>query len=136
MKFNLRPLIESDYDDILVGWWKEWGWEPPQRDFLPANGNGGMIVYDYEIPVCAGFVYTTNSQVAWIDWIISNKEYVKRPERKEAITLLIKTLTDIAKNTGHKYGYALIKNESLIKTYESLGYSKGDSYTNEMIKAL
>jgi hypothetical protein len=32
--------------------------------------------------------------------------------------------------------YALIKNQSLIKMYEELGYIKGDSYTSEMIKVL
>jgi hypothetical protein len=38
--------------------------------------------------------------------------------------------------SGSKYAYALIKNNSLIKTYEDLGYTKGDSYTSEMIKLL
>jgi hypothetical protein len=35
MKFNIRVLVENDYDDILVPWWKEWGWTPPVRDWLP-----------------------------------------------------------------------------------------------------
>jgi hypothetical protein len=49
---------------------------------------------------------------------------------------LITTLTNICKDTGNKYCYALIKNKSLIKTYETLGYTSADSYTQEMIKAL
>ncbi len=47
-----------------------------------------------------------------------------------------KITTIIGTNTGSKYSYALIKNESLIGTYEELGYIKGDSYTGEMIKVL
>jgi len=81
-------------------------------------------------------MYLTNSKVAWVDWIISNKEYTKKPQRKDAIKLLVSALTEICKNTGSKYVYALIKNQSLIGTYEELGYLKGDSYTSEMIKAL
>ena len=136
MELYIRELNESDYDDILVGWWKQWKWEAPQRDFLPNDGKGGIIVYDKETPVCAGFMYLTNSKVAWVDWIISNKEYTKKPQRKDAIKLLVSSLTDICKKTGSKYSYALIKNQSLIGIYEELGYLKGDSYTAEMIKAL
>jgi hypothetical protein len=136
MEFNIRPLGETDYEDILVGWWKDWKWTPPLKDFLPSDGKGGVMVLDNDIPVCAGFVYMTNSKVAWVDWIISNREYKKKPQRKEALDLLITTLTNICKDTGNKYCYALIKNKSLIKTYETLGYNSADSYTQEMIKAL
>ena len=95
MELYVRELNENDYDEILVGWWKQWGWEPPQRDFLPNDGKGGIIVYDEDVPVCAGFMYITNSKAAWVDWIISNKEYTKKPQRKDAIKLLVSTLTDI-----------------------------------------
>lgn len=134
MELTIRQLNENDYQDILVKWWEEWGWTPPTKDFLPDNGMGGYIVYDEDTPVCAGFIYITNSRVAWVDWIISNKEY--RGKRKEAITMLIDTLTNISKMSGSKYAYALIKNNSLIKTYEELGYTQGDTYTSEMIKLL
>ena len=136
MELYIRELNESDYDNILVAWWKQWGWEPPQRDFLPDNGKGGIIVYDQDTPICAGFMYITNSKVAWVDWIISNKEYTKKPHRKDAIKLLVSTLTGICKNAGSKYVYALIKSRHLIETYEQLGYIKGDKYTSEMIKLL
>jgi hypothetical protein len=136
MKLYIRELQDNDYEDILVEWWQQWGWEPPQKDFLPRDGKGGIIVYDDETPICAGYMYLTNSKVAWVDWIISNKEYTKKPQRKDAIKLLVSALTEICKNTGSKYVYALIKNQSLIGTYEELGYIKGDSYTSEMIKVL
>jgi hypothetical protein len=136
MDLIIKELSETDYDDILVGWWKQWGWEPPKRDFLPNDGKGGIIVYDDDTPICAGFMYLTNSKVAWVDWIISNKEYTNKLQRRDAIKLLVSALTEICKKSGSKYSYALIKNESLIGMYEELGYIKGDSYTNEMIKIL
>jgi len=136
MELHIRELNETDYDDILVGWWNQWGWKSPEKDFLPNNGKGGVIVFDGDTPVCAGFMYLTNSKVAWVDWIISNKEYTKKPQRKDAIKLLVSSLTDICKKAGSKYSYALIKTQSLIEMYESLGYIKGDSYTGEMIKVL
>lgn len=136
MALIIRPLNENDYDTILCDWWRNWGWEPVERDFLPDNGKGGLIVFDGEEPVCAGYIYTTNSKVAWVDWIISSESYRKKPHRRDAIKLLIETLTNICRNTGHKYSYALIKNQSLVNIYEDLGYEKGDSYSSEMIKVL
>jgi hypothetical protein len=136
MELDIRTLNDSDYDEILVGWWKQWNWEPPKKDFLPEDGKGGIIVYDGDIPIIAGFIYVTNSKVAWVDWIISNKEYRIKEKRAEAKKLLIESLTNICKNSGSKYGYALIKNQALIKTYLDLGWSKGDGYTSEMIKLL
>lgn len=136
MELTIRQLNDTDYDNILVEWWNQWGWNPPQKDFLPDNGMGGYIIYDEDIPICAGFIYVTNSKVSWVDWIISNKEYREKAKRREAIKLLIQSLTNISKMSGSKYIYALIKNNSLIKTYVDLGFIKGDSYTSEMIKVL
>lgn len=136
MELTINRLSESDYDNILTGWWQDWRWTPPAKDFLPDNGTGGMIVTDGETPVCAGFVYVTNSKVAWVDWIISNKNYTDRKGRRLALRLLIQALTNISISSDSKYIYALIKNQHLIKVYEELGYIKGDSYTSEMIKTL
>ena len=136
MIFNLRPLNKDDYDKTLLGWWNDWGWEAPTKYFLPDNGKGGLIVLDGKTPVCAGFIYVTNSKVSWVDWIISNKNYRKYPERKDSLKVLIESLTNVCKDLGSKYTYALLKHEGLIKTYEELGYTRGDSYTTEMIKAL
>lgn len=136
MELYIRELNENDYDNILVDWWRQWGWAPPQRDFLPNDGKGGIIVYDQDTPICAGFMYLTNSKVAWVDWIISSKQYTKKPHRKDAIKLLVSSLTGICKSTGSKYVYALIKSRNLIETYQELGYIKGDTYTGEMIKVL
>jgi hypothetical protein len=133
MIFDIRVLKDTDYDDILVGWWKDWRWTAPPKDFLP---NLGFIVYDGDTPVCAGYFYTTNSKVSWVDWIISNFNYKDKDKRKEALLLLVETLTNYAKWSGSKYSYALIKNKSLINIYKDLGYIEGDSYTSEMIKVL
>ena len=133
MIFDIRPLNSEDYDTILVDWWKDWGWTPPPKDFLPDNGKGGMMILDGEIPVCAGFIYMTNSNVYLLVFMVSNKKYRMKPHRKNAMGLLIETLTNISKNQGAKYCYSLQKHKSLMGTFESLGYVKGDSNTFEMI---
>jgi hypothetical protein len=136
MEFNIVELNPSDYDDILVNWWNDWGWTPPPKDFLPKKGEGGLIVYHKEKPVCAGFMYITNSSVSWVDWIISDKKIKNKKLRREAVKFLVAVLTNICQDNGSKYIYALLRHKGLSKTYEELGYNKGDSYTHEMIKIL
>jgi hypothetical protein len=136
MKFTIRELNETDYESILVKWWKDWRWTPPPKDFLPDNAKGGFIVYDKDIPVCAGYIYVTNSKVGWCDWIISNIEYKDRKKRKKALSFLVNMLSHTLKLSGCKYGYALLKHDSLIKTYEENGYIKADTYNAEMMKLL
>ena len=136
MKFTIRELNENDYQSILTKWWKDWKWTAPLKDFLPNNGKGGFIVYDKEIPVCAGYIYVTNSKVGWCDWIVSNFEYKDRKKRKEALSFLVQVLTHTLKLSNCKYSYALLKSNSLIEVYEKNGYTKGDTYNAEMIKKL
>ena len=134
MSLTILPLNNKDYDNILCKWWKDWRWTPPTKDFLPDDGTGGFIVYDGDTPVCAGFMYTTNSKAVWCDWIISNLKYKDRQKRKEAMELLISTISHEAEVLGKKYVYALIKNQPLINVYKKVGFIEGSSYTHEMIK--
>jgi hypothetical protein len=137
MDLFYRTLKDEDYYDYLILWWEQWGWTPPQKDFLPSGPFQGIIVFDQETPVCAAYVYTTNSAVAWIDWVISNPNYRKKPHRKQAIKMVIEVCEQVLKTTGGiKYVYALIKNTSLIETYKSCGYVQGDKYQTEMIKPI
>ncbi len=78
----------------------------------------------------------TNSKVAWVDWIISDRNYKKKPQRKQAISLLIETLTNMCRDLGFVFCYALIKNHNLMNTYRELGYKEAESYNKEMIKKL
>lgn len=136
MKLTIEPLKVDTYDTLLRKWWLDWGWTAPKKDFLPDDGKGGLIVYADDIPVCAGYLYMTNSKASWVEWIISNKEFREKPYRRQALTLLIESLTNISKNLGNKYVYTLLKHPSLIEIYSELGYAKGDSNAQEMIKLI
>ena len=133
---RIRKLEYNDYDDILTKWWKDWRWSAPPRDFLPEDGTGGLIIYDGDIPVCAGFIYMTNSKAGWVEFIVSNMEYRDKEKRKLYLSALIDSLGNILKDVGNKYTYVSLKNESLIKIYEELGYIKVSKGCFEMIKIL
>ncbi len=134
MDFSIRKLNPSDYEDVLVGWWKDWGWQAPAKDFLPDNGEGGMMVLLEDRPVCAGFIYlTSNANIAWIEWIISDKNY--KEERSKAISLLLDTLILTSEKIKIKYVFATNDNKNLINTFINKGFRKG-SITTELIKKI
>ena len=87
------------------------------------------------VDVCAGFVYMTNSKVAWIEFIVSNFHY-REKDRKETIEFLINSLLEVCKQKGLLYAFSTLKSPSLIGMYENCGFQKGSTNTTEMIKIL
>ena len=132
--FSSRKLKEEDYD-LLVSWWKQWRWTAPPRDFLPQNGTGGVMIEKDGKQVVAGFIYLTNSAVAWSEFIISNFDY-KESDRHEAIKFLISELSRISQDCGAKYVYTVVKNQSLQKLYQEIGYTNGSQKVTEMFLKL
>lgn len=136
MDFTCRFLEEGDYENTLIKWWKDWRWpEPPSKDMLPQDGLCGIMVSKAGVDVCAGFLFLTNSKMAWVEYVISNFEY-KNNDRHEAIELLIESLSVIARDKGCKMIFTSLKSSSLIKKYEKCGYKKGSVECTEMIKIL
>lgn len=133
---QVRKIKHEDYDNILVKWWRQWRWVPPVRDILPEDATAGFIVYDEDIPVVAGFLYDTNSKIAWVEWVISNFEYKDRDKRKEAISMLLTYLEALAKAKGKKVAYSLLKNKGLISAYQEQGYQISEKGYTEMIKVI
>jgi hypothetical protein len=135
MGFQARFLTENDYDNILCRWWSDWRWTPPSKDFLPDNGNGGVIVSKYGTDICAGYLYFTNSKAVWVEFVVSNINY-KDKDRKQAIMFLVDTLTEYAKLNGAKYAYVSLKSQPLINKFIECGFQQGSVGCTELIKTL
>jgi hypothetical protein len=134
MELTTRALQESDWE-TLQEWWAKWDWPKVAKEMLPLNGCGGLIVYKGNIPVIAGFLYLTNSNIAWMEWIISNKDY-KEADRKEALKTLILELENIALSVGKNIIFSVSKSNSLIKMHKELGYTIDESPSYEIIKKI
>ena len=136
MELKVRELKESDWE-TLVNWWSSWEeWQThPAKDILPMNGIGGLIVEHDETPIVAGFLYLTNSKIAWMEWIISDKNYKKR-NKIEAIKLLINSLEDVAKSTGAEMIFSVSKNKGLLNIHKNLGYTVDENPSCEISKRI
>ncbi len=134
MELTVRALQESDWE-TLQSWWTKWEWPEMNRDLLPLNGLGGLMIFKNEIPVVSGFLYLTNSSVAWMEWIISNPEY-RDNDRKEAIELLIKELENVALSMNKTIILSVGRNKGLINAHRNLGYVIDDNPSHEISKKL
>ena len=76
----------------------------------------------------------TNSSVALVNWIISNKKYRKKPQRNIALDELIINLTYLCEKGGYKYIFVNNNNNSLIKRFENHGFVVGVTNSTELIK--
>jgi hypothetical protein len=133
--FSIRFLKEEDYD-VLCQWWKAWRWTPPERDFLPENGCGGIMVSKDGVDIVAGFIYFTNSKVSWSEFIISNFDFKDKENRNEAIKILIHEITKLAHSKGYKYIYTVVKNKNLGDIYKEMGFINGSVKVDEMVMVL
>jgi hypothetical protein len=132
---TVRKLKEEDYETLKI-WWRKWRWTPPVKEILPDNGTAGFIVYDEDTPVVAGFLYDTNSSIAWVEWVVSNFDYRDKEGRNEAISTLLVYLEALAKVKGKKVCYSLLKSKSLIEAYKEQGYIPSETGYTEMIKTI
>jgi len=88
---------EKDFE-TLCKWWGDWGLFQHHPDALPKNG---FVVSKDGVDVCSGFVYSTDSYIAWIEFVTMNKHATKK-QREGVLEKLMDALVDRAKNMGFK----------------------------------
>jgi hypothetical protein len=134
MELKVRALEETDWETLSF-WWKQWRWPEITKEMLPMTGCGGLMVYNDDTPIAAGFLYLSNSKVAWLDWIISNPDY-KESNRKDALELLIVSLEEVAKQQDYSIIISIARHKGLINTHRKLGYTIDDTPSYEISKKI
>ena len=110
----MRLFKESDYGTL-----REWsighGGRPLQKEELPKVG---LIIED----VCAGFLYRTDSKVAFIDHIVSNPD-AKAREVSKAVDIITNYLSAWAHGNGYNV-CCFTRKGSIAKRAIKLGFKK------------
>jgi hypothetical protein len=133
MNLTINAIEEKDYEKFV-----EWGiffkFPFPPKNMLPSNALGGLKITNEEgIDICCGYLYETNSDIAWLEWIFSNPNIKDKELRKKALTELIYYLTLHAEQKGFKAVFSSIKEVGLIEKYKKNGYSESKLNSKEMI---
>jgi hypothetical protein len=96
--FNYRwCLNEVDYA-IICEMMNGWGMNALHRRMLSENG---AIVFKEGVDICSGWLYQSDSKIAWIEWVVMNKKAPKKL-REGAIDFLYETLFNKAEKLGYE----------------------------------
>ncbi len=136
MNYKISFLEDKDYDEFCK-WWSFWRFPAPPKEALPGNGTGGIKVsyineFKEEIDVCAGFLYSTNSSLCWLEFVVSNPRVRDKKVRQECLSLLIEDICLKAKENGYGAVFSSLKNENLINKYKEVGFLSSNSKTTEL----
>jgi hypothetical protein len=117
MTSEIRQYTEKDYD-LLKSWWNAHNWKEVPSSSLPACG---YIVNN----VCAGFLYLTNSDMALLEWVVSDPNS-KADLRDQSLDLLLAVLTEEAKLNGVKFIFTATRHPKLQERYKNHKFLEAD----------
>lgn len=121
---NLEALsyIREKHFGFIEAWFKARNFPAPDPDHLPQNG---CVVYAGPKPVCAGFLFQTNTPVAVMAHLIADKS-VEKEERSRALDYLILHLQWAARDLGFRSVMCSSNIQPAKDRFERLGFEKGD----------
>lgn len=124
--------VTSDDMPMLHDWWESWGWEHAPGEFILSDD--GVIVYEGDTCICAGFLYTvSNASIAWFTFPVSNPA-VRGKMRKDGIQMMISEIERIASEMGYLYLYSSLRNSSMIQAQKNNGYIEAGTNHTELLK--
>jgi hypothetical protein len=123
-EFNYRwCLTEEDYA-IVCGMMSGWGMAALHRRMLSENG---IVVSKNGVDVCSGWLYQSDSKIAWIEWVVMNKKAPKEL-RVGALDFLYDTLFNRARELGFEVVMSVANHNSLIERLKNkLGFVEDSS---------
>jgi hypothetical protein len=124
----MRPInLDKDYATISE-WWTEQQWPVIPADCLPTYG----LIAD---GLCAGFLYETDSKIAWIEWIVGNPRADKLA-RRQALDALIDGLSERARSKGNRIVFTAASHSGLKARLTERGFALTDGGMSHFIRSL
>ena len=123
-EFNYRWCLTEDDYTIVCGMMSGWGMAALHRRMLSENG---IIVSKNGVDVCSGWLYQSDSKIAWIEWVVMNKKASKEL-RVGALDFLYDTLFNRARELGFEVVMSVANHNSLIERLKNkLGFVEDSS---------
>lgn len=127
----IRFDADTHYETICE-WWNAYKWPCIPLESLPETGI--IVTVDNEL-VCAVWLYKSDSNLCWMEWMISNPKSPKN-YREEALPFLINTCADVARILGFKIIFTSIKHNRLLSRLIEAGFNVDDTNATNLTKVL
>lgn len=111
--------LDTDFK-VLCNWLTDHNKPLISKDLYPPTG---FMIQDEKMDLVAGFLYKTDSKLCVVENFISNP-IIAKDQRREAITLLFKTIIQKAQNDGFKIMFTSAILDSLIKQLNDLDFKE------------
>lgn len=122
MSLELERFKTEEHLSSIEAWGKAKSFPVPPPQFIPEFG---LVAFtDGQMTAC-GFLYTTTTAIAWIEWIFGNPE-LPFEVRGEGIKLVIEGLKEEARRQGFQIIFSATHSKRLIEKYEETGFFKTD----------
>jgi hypothetical protein len=123
----MRKYESKDYATVCK-WWKGYAFPAMPEILLPKNG----LIIDGK---CAGFLYSTDSGIAWMEFVVGNPE-ISKEERDGALDALIHGLARMAKDLGFMKVFTSTNSNRFTKRLLDCGFVVGDASTIQLIRSI
>jgi hypothetical protein len=128
--FSFRWCLSEDDYKIVCGMMDGWGANVLHRRMLSEYG---AIISKNGYDVCSGWLYQSDSKLAWIEWVIMDKT-APRYTREGALDFLYKTLFDKAKELGFEVVMCVANHKLLIERLKNkLGFIEDTAGGNQKL---
>jgi hypothetical protein len=120
---KLEDFNPVDHFPELKTWWAFWRWSGRvSLDILPdILPDIGYVVEKDGTNLCAGWLYTTNSTISFVEFIVSNP-FAPKETVDTALDFLIECLSQRALNEGGRAITTTINSKTLAKRIGRLGF--------------
>lgn len=129
MKFEIRHYTKFD-QEMVNSWWKHHKSDLLPEDLLSSNGR---VVELEGVPICAGWLYQTDSSFSVLEWITANPEVKDREVRDGALDFLLTDMKSLARELGCRVIFSSLRLPCLIKRYLDHGFIVGDENMTNLI---
>ena len=94
--------------------------------------NGFLVETDDGRLACAGWIYSTDSKISWLEWIVANPD-VRREDRSKCLDFLIYALTTTGRELGFNTLFSSMKHPLLIDRMKKHGFQVTDSAMSNLV---
>lgn len=129
---TVRALNKEREYDMLVGWWKHWGYPiTPKEDLVE---NGFMACWDGKPILCADLILTHDT-FALMENMCASPE-TSHEDREQAVIIISAAICDTAKSAGVKRLYGITKKDRLIEKLKLCGWEVRSEQVSVCVKEL
>ena len=118
----------SKHYDIIQQWWINHGSFPPEPEHLAPIG---VMVEVEGKPICAGFLYNTDSKICVFEFVVCDP-FASKNNRSKGLRHLIKRIKNLAEELDYSLIYTSVGIQPYIKKLKEADFKEIDTNQTHM----